>query len=751
MVAMIRSSLAFVGALSTLITTTCAAGTFTPEAMLGVSRRSGAIPNAEGTLAIYTANQYNFTTHTRSYEVSVYDLMTGVTTLFSNSSAASNPVWLGEGSKIVWFQSEDDGSTSVLLGDALLPGAEPITAGSIPGSADGLKIVKTGPGNYGVAFFGSASPNGSIYNSNLQETRLSSGRMYTSIFVRHWDTYLTPQRNSIWYTTLSASSNGSYTNSSSSYTLGEPINALQGSGLESPIPPMGGSDNYDIGPNGIVFISKDPALNAATTTKSDVYFLPLKSFTESPPAPVQVSTPGLEGASSTPVFGPNGVSVGFVRMKDISYESDKNRLLLVSDITKSTEAAEFYATANGVGAWDRSPTSVTWSTDGKSLYLPTEDYGRLRLFSIAADPTVTALPKIIYADYVIDVHPVASGKILVNGAGFLDNSVYSWIDPVLSESTNATSGVTLINANLGFGAKWGLSRSQISEVYYQGDGDYMVQAWVIKPSFYEEGKKYPLFFYVHGGPQGSTDDAWSNRWNMMVYAEQGYIVVAFNPTGSIGWGQQLCDQIQNEWGGKPYNDLVLGYQYIEQHLPFVDLDNAVEAGASYGGYMTFWIAGHDLGKKFKAQFAHDGSFNTLAQYTSEELWFMQHDFNGTLWDNFENYQRWNPAAHTKNWTTPMLIVHNELDYRLPIAEGLAAFNVLQAKGVPSKFLSFPDENHWVLRPENSLVWHKTVLDWLNGFVGLEAVSRPDDEGYRATLQSGPWFLSAGEGNVSILN
>jgi dipeptidyl aminopeptidase/acylaminoacyl peptidase len=226
---------------------------------------------------------------------------------------------------------------------------------------------------------------------------------------------------------------------------------------------------------------------------------------------------------------------------------------------------------------------------------------------------------------------------------------------------------------------------------------------------------------------------------MAVFAEQGYILVAFNPTGSTGFGQALTDGIQNEWGGRPYLDFVKGWNYIKENLTYVDTDRAIALGASYGGYMVNWIQGNDLGRKFKALFTHDGTFSTLAQYASEELWFMQHDFNGTLWDNYDNYERWNPANHTDQWATPHLIVHNERDYRLPISEGISAFNVLQERGVPSKFLSFPDENHWVLNPENSLVWHKTVLDWLNGYVGLPKYSKERDVEYRSLLQNGEWI------------
>lgn len=427
-------------------------------------------------------------------------------------------------------------------------------------------------------------------------------------------------------------------------------------------------------------------------------------------------------------------------MKGISYESDKNRIFIVANVTEDPAATEFYASEDGLGAWDRSPATVLWSQDGETIYAVAEDFARNRLFSIPADPEkATELPELIFVDGAVsDVKYLGADKLLISSTSFIDNSLYFSVDPSAAAATNASSGINLISANLDNGAKYGLSKNQVSEVFYQGDGDYMVHAWIIKPSFFKENETYPLAFYIHGGPQGSTEDAWSTRWNMMVYAEQGYVVAAFNPTGSTGFGQNLTDGIQNQWGGRPYNDLVLGWDYISENLPYVDTNRAIALGASYGGYMIYWLQGHDLGRKMKALFAHDGSFNTLSQYSSEELWFMQHDFNGTLWDNFDNYARWNPAAHTANWSTPHLIVHNELDYRLPIAEGLAAFNVLQAKGVPSKFLSFPDENHWVLNAENSLVWHKTVLDWLNGYVGLPKYSQPGDEVFRATLQNGPW-------------
>ncbi|KAH6704007.1 Alpha/Beta hydrolase protein [Leptodontidium sp. MPI-SDFR-AT-0119] len=707
---------------------------FTPEEMLSVSRRGTALPNAAGTLALYTTSQHSFETHSNTHGLWVMNLTNGESWLYTNSSAVSDPNWL-DGNMFVWFVGEEDGSTSVVVGDATTPDAEPISAGSIPGPVSGLKLVSTGIGTWGYAFTGSAAPNGTIYNSALAETPLSSGMMYTKIFVRHWDSYVTPYKNSVWYGTLSSQS----INGTAGFSISEPINALNGTGFESPVPITGGTDQYAICSTGLAFISKDLTLLDPIYTKSDVWYIRLSNFTSTAPKPQAVLTPGFEGASAALVFSPTNPSLSFVRMKDISYESDKNRIFTVPDVTKNLTATEFYATDDGIGSWDRSPSPLIYSKDGKTLYAVAEDFGRVRLWSLSSDPAQAETPALVFGEGgVSDVQWLDGDKLLVSSSSFLDNSIYSFIDPVVAASSNATSGITLLSANLNYGSKWGLSRSQISDVYYKGYGDYMVHAFVIKPSTFKPNTTYPLMFYVHGGPQGATADVWSNRWNMLVWAEQGYIVVAFNPTGSTGFGQNLTNGIQNQWGGRPYQDLVLGWEFIEANLPYVDTSRAMALGASYGGYMMNWIQGNDLGRKFKALFTHDGPFSTLSMSSSEELWFPHHDFNGTLSQNWDNYARWNPANRTDQWATPHLVVHNELDYRLPISEGLATFNTLQERGVPSKMLIFPDENHWVLKQENSLVWHKTAMDWLNGYVGLPKYSKPGDEAFRAMLMNGEW-------------
>jgi dipeptidyl aminopeptidase/acylaminoacyl peptidase len=437
-----------------------------------------------------------------------------------------------------------------------------------------------------------------------------------------------------------------------------------------------------------LFVAKDPKINAANYTKTDLYFIPLDFTGSQAPSPQIVKTGNLKGYSAAPVFSPNGKSVAFTRMKSVQYESDKPRLLLIPDVTDLTNVQEFYETSDGEGGWDLRPEGITWSQNGEELYVTAEENGRGKLFKLPASPRhAKGLPKAIVSDgTVTDVKLLPNNQLLISSNSLVDNSTYS----ILDAKTDATS---LLSSNSKRGKAFGLSQDQVDEFWFAGAEDFSVHAWVLKPSNFDKSKKYPLAFLIHGGPQGAWNEGWSTRWNPAIFAEQGYVVVTPNPTGSTGYGMAFQNGIKNQWGGRPYIDLVKCFEYIETSVSYVDTSRAVALGASYGGYMVNWIQGHPLGRKFKALVTHDGVFSTLNQYSSDELFFPHHDFDGTLWDNRENYEKWDPARYLKHWATPHLIIHNELDYRLPISEGLAPFNVLQTKGIDSKFLTFPDENH----------------------------------------------------------
>jgi dipeptidyl aminopeptidase/acylaminoacyl peptidase len=597
----------------------------------------------------------------------------------------------------------------------------PYVAAVFQGPVSNLKVKKITDDTVVIAVTGRATQSGELYNPDTESKPSSSARLYDKLYARHWDRWNTRQRNSIWYGTLKLPSSAS-DGSKDRYIMSPPtlVNALRYTELESPIPTFGGTDHFDVCATGLIFVAKDPTLNTALTTKSDAYYLPILDFSSlshTLPRPKVVNVPDLQGASTSPVFSPDGKQAVFLKMMNIEYESDKNRVILIPDLTDTSKSLELYASSDKKGAWDLSPGSVWWSNDGNSLLVEAEDCGCGKLFEMPSDPAMAkGLPKAITEKgYVTEIHPLStdSSKIFISSTNLVDNSCFTIIDPATSEST-------LVSSNTRNGSSLGLLPSQVSEIWFPGAGDYHVHALVVKPSYFSKSKRYPLAYLIHGGPQGAWTDSWSTRWNPAIFAEQGYIVVTPNPTGSTGYGQKFVDGIQNEWGGRPYKDLVKGFEHIEAHMPYVDTSRAVALGASYGGYMMNWIQGQPLGRKFKALVTHDGVFSTLNQFSSEELYFPIHDFGGTLWENRSGYEKWDPAKYVKDWNTPHLIIHNELDYRLPISEGLAAFNCLQTKGVQSRFLSFPDENHWVLKPENSMVWYRVVLEWINQFTGLSS-------------------------------
>jgi dipeptidyl aminopeptidase/acylaminoacyl peptidase len=261
-----------------------------------------------------------------------------------------------------------------------------------------------------------------------------------------------------------------------------------------------------------------------------------------------------------------------------------------------------------------------------------------------------------------------------------------------------------------------VSMSSLETFWFTGAHGDKVQGWLIKPPNFDPNKKYPVKFIIHGGPEVPMGDEWSYRWNQELFAASGYVVIWINFHGSPGYGQKFIDAINGDWGGAAFEDLMKGLDYAEQHYPFIDKDRECALGASYGGWMANWILGHT--NRFKCIVTHDGMFNTESAYgDTEELWFPEWEFKGTPWTNREMYRKWSPHLFATNFKTPTLVIHGQLDYRLDVSQGFDLFTTLQRQGVPSKMLYFPDEGHWVLKPQNSQLWYKTVNDWVDEWVG----------------------------------
>lgn len=690
--------------------------------LLSAPRRAEAVPNPDGSLAVYTQSSYSFDEHSNTYELRVLDLATGEShaVVSSNETAPSNPQWLEDGDLLVWLEGGENGNTNLVVGDARDAGTKYV-AGTVPGPVTDLRITPLDDSKVGFVVSGQANPDGSLYNPETAEKPLSSAHYYTSIWVRHWDVYIEPQRNSLFYGVLQKSSEKGYVASKVANLLADA--GLKG--VETPIPPFGGTDHFDIHANAVAFVAKDPDLLPATHTAVVLYYIPISSWTEhSVGKAKEVHLKGLKGAKSSPRLSADGKSIVLLAQEKDMYESDKNRIVLVRNPQNghSPDAVEVFASKDGKGQWDRSPSAVSWTRDNKYFLIQVEEHARVILYRLPVKNVEKAKPhslqKLTREGSVSAAESLSadSDKLLVSSTSLVENSVYTIVDP------NKPHAAKVVSSASDNGKAFGLSRSQLAEFWYKGANGRRVHSWLIKPSNFNPHKKYPLAFLIHGGPEGSWADSWSTRWNPAVFAEQGYVVVAPNPTGSTGFGQAFQDSIQGEWGGLPYIDLERGFDYVRKTFKFVDTDRAVALGASYGGYMVNWIQGHDLGRKFKALVTHDGVFSMTAQWASEEMYFPLVEMKGPLWEVPEEWKKWDPSRFTANWKTPHLIIHNEKDYRLTVAEGLAAFNVLQIRGIDSAFLTFPDENHWVLKPENSLVWHQAVINWINKYVGLPPIS-----------------------------
>ena len=575
---------------------------------------------------------------------------------------------------------------------------------------------------------GQATQSGDLYNPANDIAKHSTGKLYTSLPVRKWDSYVTENRNALFFGSLQ-NINGKYCLAPNS--LKYAFQALPG--VECPIPPFGDSSQYDISKTGVVFISKDPMLNryAAPSPASHVYFIPLATFStgggnggsDGETVPQKIIISDLHGASSSPVFAPGGKSVAFLKMKEAGYESDKNRIILVPDISRPETSIEILASEDGRGAWDRSPSSITWSDDGKELFATAEERGRAKLFKVSLE--AKGLPVAVTEEGCVSSVKASLGlrlgdetRLFITSSTFTEPCRYTIVDPSLRSPPKILYSSPLST----------ISSFQVSEIWYPSVGGELIHTFIVTPKDFDPSAagKYPIVFLIHGGPQYAWRDDFpvEGIYNPLLFAAQGYVVFLPNITGSTGYGQPFTDSIRGEWGGKPYLDLENGFNYVKDNLPYADIERAVALGGSWGGYMANWLAGQLLGKQFKALVSDSGIFSTQTfASATDEGWFPKYEFEGHWWAEGKRViAKWDPSGFVSHWITPMLIIHNEKDFRHPITEGVAAFNVLQERGIESAFLTFEDEGHMTVLPENMLVLYREVFRFLNRFVGIDGGS-----------------------------
>jgi dipeptidyl aminopeptidase/acylaminoacyl peptidase len=517
-----------------------------------------------------------------------------------------------------------------------------------------------------------------------REKDKSTGTVYDKLFVRHWDTWADGRRSQLYIADANAPS--------------QPVLLSRDIDGDVPSKPFGGDDEFSFSPDGktVYFDVRIAGKTEPWSTNFDIYSVPADG--SAAPANLTADNPAWD---ANPLVSPDGKTLYYTAMKEPGSEADRFGIMALDLASGSKREV--------APSWDRSSGALQISADGKTLYTTTDDNGQHPLFAI---DTATGKATILVTDGSVSAFSAQGKKILLSRDDLKRPADLYTADL----NGKGLKQVTHFNAKRIKGAQTG----DFEFFTFKGWNNETVQGYVVKPVGFKRGKSYPVAFIIHGGPQGAMTNSWSYRWNAQTYAGQGFAVVTINFHGSTGYGQAFTESISGDWGGKPLEDLKAGWNAALSKYKFLDGDRACALGASYGGYMVYWMAGN-WNQPWKCFVDHDGVFDARAMYyETEELWFEEKENGGTQFDHPENYERFNPVNHVKDWRVPMLIVHSGKDFRIPVEQGIAAFTALQRKGIESKFLYFPDENHWVLKPQNSVQWHETVNAWLKEWTAPEA-------------------------------
>jgi dipeptidyl aminopeptidase/acylaminoacyl peptidase len=513
-----------------------------------------------------------------------------------------------------------------------------------------------------------------------REKSPTKARVAERLLFRHWDAWKDGLRTHVW----KIASDGS----------GAAVDLTPGD-RDAPPFAIGGSDDYEVSPDGrdLVFASNpDPV--EAVSTNSDVWVVALSGGGR--PTDLTAQNKAYDGGAR---FSPDGRWLAYRAQDRPGFESDRFRLMLLDRASGRVRPL-----APDFDAWVE---EIAWAPDSKSVFFTTEVTARGAIYRV---PVAGGSPAEVWRGGVARQLEVSRDGSRLYFSGSTLTRPAEIFSLTLSPQASRATAITRANDELMRETAMGA----VSERRTAAADGVALHAWVVQPPGFDPSKKYPAVLLVHGGPQGAWTDSWSFRWNPEVWAAYGYVVYAANPRGSTSFGQKFTDEISGDWGGKVFDDLMRQADDLAA-LPYVDRNRIGAAGASYGGYMIDWIAGHT--DRFKALVSHDGTFETVsATLGTEELWFPLWEFRGWPW-NSPLYEKWNPMRSAPTFKTPTLVIHGEKDFRVPFDQGIQFFTALQAQGVPSKLLTFPDEGHWVLKPGNSRLWHATVMDWLHRYLG----------------------------------
>jgi len=673
---------------------------FTFDDMMQLKRIGEPVVSPDGIWVGFSAVDVNLDENTRKPHLWIVSISGGeARRLTPASGQGEDRIRFAPDGKRMLFESSRDGGSQIWVQDF------DSSSGKLSGEPRRVTNISTeasgglwSPDGKWILFVSSVYPDCTDDVCNKQrddaKARLKvKASIFTQLLYRHWTSYF----------------NGKYSHLFLVPAEGGVARDLTPGAHDVPPFSLGGQDQYAFSPDGkeVAYTSNMDEVQA-TSTNSDVFVVPVEGG-----APKKITT--NPGSDSTPIYSPDGKYIAYRSQLRAGYESDRFRLMLYERATgKITDMTPNF---------DRWVDAMAWSRDSKTIYFTAENEGEAPIYALRIDGE-NKWPQELVAGFNDSPTPTPDGKMLVfdRMSVMAPNEIYSapleFVQCRIAVPSNAYSvpecllakgqPVTTLNDPV-------LSQVQMQPLenfWFTGAQKEKVQGFLVKPPDFDANRKYPVKFLIHGGPEGAWGDDWSYRWNPELFAANGYVIVMVNFHGSTGYGQKFIDAINGNWGGAPFQDLMLGLDYAEKSYTFIDKDRECALGASYGGYAINWIEGHS--NHFKCLVSHDGMFNTESAYgTTEELWFNEWEFRGTPWTNREMYRKWSPHLFATNFKTPILVVHGQLDYRLDVSEGFQMFTTAQRLKIPSKMLYFPDEGHWVLKPQNSRLWYETVNDWVD--------------------------------------
>ncbi len=672
----------FVALLAILIVGLCSVAvaqnrSYTIEDLLKVRRVGDPQLSPDGKQVAFTVGDVNFDANRVVNQIYVTSINGGSTKqLTSGDRSSSAPRWSPDGKKIayttggqIWVM-DSDGDDKEQVTKISTGAAGPVWS----------------PDGKWIAFTSDVYPdcNNDDCNKKRDEQAESSkvkAHIVTRLLYKHWDEWRDVKRTHVFVVS----------------SKGGTARAITSGDFDSPPYAAASGVDYAFSPDSTeIAYLRNPDKVEAISTNSDIFVMPLNG------GAAKNITIRNRGYDAGPVYTRDGKFILYRSQATAGFEADRWRLMA-------------YNRANGSSVeltkgFDLQVEEMIVSPDGNTIYFAAGDRGKHPIFKI---PFTGGVPQKIVNNVF-----ATSLRITPDGRTFVFSSSSNAAPAEIFSSNLDGSGLTaLTSVNSQLLASENLKAAE--EIEWTGALGKKVHGFVVKPVNFDSSKKYPLVVLIHGGPQSAWNDNWGYRWNPQVFANAGYVVFTPNPRGSTGYGQQFVNEISGDWAGKVYVDLMNGVADVLRRSPYIDRSRIGAAGASYGGYMVNWILGHnnDPRFRFKVLVSHDGVYNLESMYgTTEELWFPEWEFKGTAWSNPAMYARWSPHKFAQNFNTPILIIHGELDYRVPIGEGMQLFTAVQRKGIDSKILIFPDEGHWVLKPQNSHLWYNTVLDWLDKYL-----------------------------------